>query len=180
MKWDLFFFSLTRVGETVIATIREKTPVYNLITNNCQTYALQLLDAIKVGAQKEFGTTLAVYERIFGPGKVADLFGKEGHPSADGGAAPAASEGEENTVGLAQQLMNDHTAQLDAHEQMNKKSGELTPPREGDGQSRELDGGSGNESDGGGGGDKKGKRTAEVKNQIKNIFNRFSRSKSST
>jgi len=61
-------------GEAVIQHIRATRPGYNLISNNCQTYVLQLLDAIKVSQVKEFGTTLAVYERLFGTGKVADLF----------------------------------------------------------------------------------------------------------
>ncbi|TQV90469.1 hypothetical protein V2A60_010458 [Cordyceps javanica] len=174
--------ALRRAGEMVITTIREKTPGYNLISNNCQTYALQLLDAIKVGARKEFGTTLAVYDRMFGPGKVADLFNKDGQLPPDGTAPSVArpeEDGEENTVGLAQQLMNDHTAQLDAHEQMNKQSGELTPPREAaeaQDQSRELDGGMTKEN---GQDEKKGSKSSEVKKQIKNIFNRFSRNKSS-
>lgn len=168
--------ALRRAGETVIAAIREKTPAYNLISNNCQTYALQLLDAIKVGGRKEFGTTLAVYDRVFGPGKVADLFVKEHQPPTDGTAAQPSQEGDdENTVGLAQQLMNDNTAQLDAHEQMNKKSGELTPPRgTAEAQSRGLDGDAAEQN---GNGEKKEKKSSEVKKQIKNIFNRFSRSK---
>ncbi|KAJ3499364.1 hypothetical protein NLG97_g407 [Lecanicillium saksenae] len=176
--------ALRRAGETVIAAIREKTPAYNLISNNCQTYALQLLDAIKVGARKEFGTTLAVYDRVFGPGKIADLFDKNHQALSDGtdsGVKPPTEGDEENTVGLAQQLMNDNTAQLDAHEQMNKKSGELTPPREAaeaqqQEQSRELGSASPN---GNGNGEKKEKKSSEVKKQIKNIFNRFSRNKSS-
>jgi len=62
------------IGEAVILNIRTTRPRYNLISNNCQTYVLQLLDAIQVSKDKEFGTTLAVYERLFGAGKVADLF----------------------------------------------------------------------------------------------------------
>ncbi|KAG8406052.1 hypothetical protein J3458_021389 [Metarhizium acridum] len=101
-----------RAGESVIEAIRERQPGYNLITNNCQTYALQLLDAIKVGSRKEFGTTLAVYERLIGPGRVKDLF-IDGQPAV--GEAP-----QENTVSTAQQLMHDHTTQLDAQEQLQK------------------------------------------------------------
>ncbi|KAF9878281.1 cytochrome P450 [Colletotrichum karsti] len=66
--------AIRRAGESVIQNIRERQPAYNLITNNCQTYALQLLDAIKVDGQKDFGTTLAVYHRLTGHGKVMDLF----------------------------------------------------------------------------------------------------------
>jgi hypothetical protein len=62
------------LGEAVIQQIRSTRPGYNLISNNCQTYVLQLLDAIRVSQVKEFGTTLAVYQRLFGTGKVSDLF----------------------------------------------------------------------------------------------------------
>lgn len=99
----------------MIQAIREKRPGYNLITNNCQTYALQLLDAIKVGMRKEFGTTLAVYERLTGSGKVVDLFAKTDDVD-QGGEAPAG----ENTVSLAQQVMDENTTQLDPHEELDK------------------------------------------------------------
>ncbi|KAH7079337.1 hypothetical protein BKA63DRAFT_508193 [Paraphoma chrysanthemicola] len=66
--------ALRRAGEAVIQQIRSTRPGYNLISNNCQTYVLQLLDAIRVSQVKEFGTTLAVYDRLFGSGKVSDLF----------------------------------------------------------------------------------------------------------
>lgn len=98
-------------GESVIQSIRERQPAYNLITNNCQTYALQLLDAIKVGAQKEFGTTLAVYERLKGPGNVKDLF-------VDSQSLEARLE--EGTVSFANQVMHDNTTQLDAKEEMGR------------------------------------------------------------
>jgi hypothetical protein len=91
-------------GEAVIQQIRSTRPCYNLISNNCQTYVLQLLDAIRVSQVKEFGTTLAVYDRLFGDGKVSDLFVEEAdqvplppvHPAAP---APAALlEGQESGV----------------------------------------------------------------------------------
>ncbi|KAK1982506.1 hypothetical protein LZ30DRAFT_717176 [Colletotrichum cereale] len=66
--------AIRRAGEYVIQSIRSRQPVYNLISNNCQTYVLELLDAVKVDGQKDFGTTLAVYERLFSSGKVIDLF----------------------------------------------------------------------------------------------------------
>jgi hypothetical protein len=67
----------------VIQQIRSTRPSYNLISNNCQTYVLQLLDAVRVSQVKEFATTLAVYDRLFGAGKVSDLF-----VDAEGSAAP--------------------------------------------------------------------------------------------
>ncbi|KAG5917618.1 hypothetical protein E4U42_007176 [Claviceps africana] len=110
--------AIRRAGESVIQSIRERQPAYNLITNNCQTYALQLLDAIKVGSKKEFGTTLAVYERLKGgPGKVKDLFvdaqGPEARPE-DGGSL------HEGTVSLASQVMQENTTQLDVKEEMER------------------------------------------------------------
>jgi hypothetical protein len=61
-------------AEALIQTIRETRSRYNLITNNCQTYVTQLLDAVEVSKVKEFPTTLAVYQRLFSSGKVIDLF----------------------------------------------------------------------------------------------------------
>jgi hypothetical protein len=95
-------------GEAVIQQIRSTRPCYNLISNNCQTYVLQLLDAIRVSQVKEFGTTLAVYDRLFGAGSVSDLFvdGEEGdgalkpQPQSENPApvATAPLEGQETGV----------------------------------------------------------------------------------
>lgn len=89
--------------------------MYNLITNNCQTYVLQLLDAIKTSGDKEFGTTLAIYERITGPGKVADLF-----PETES-AEQEAQANTGNTVSFAQQVMRVNTTQLDARQELQEK-----------------------------------------------------------
>lgn len=109
----------------MIASIREKTPAYNLITNNCQTYALQLLDAIKVGAQKEFATTLAVYERLTGPGKVMDLFAGDDQPQdaqqQQEGVTDGSGGGGQDTVSLAQHVMNENTTQLNPEEEEKKR-----------------------------------------------------------
>ena len=97
----------------MIANIRERQPGYNLITNNCQTYALKLLDAIKAGVKKEFATTRPVYERLTGPGAVADLFAAQAeqeHESIEGQTG-------QNTVLLAQQVMHDNTNQLDTKDE---------------------------------------------------------------
>ncbi|QUC20554.1 uncharacterized protein UV8b_04795 [Ustilaginoidea virens] len=117
-EWRTFHVGVTRfnddatrrAGESVIQAIREKQPGYNLITNNCQTYALQLLDAIKVGARKEFATTLAVYERLVGPGRIKDLFVESQPPEGQPGSQGSFQEG---TVSLASQVMHDNTTQLD-------------------------------------------------------------------
>jgi hypothetical protein len=172
-----------RIGESVIQIIREKRPAYNLISNNCQTYALQLLDAIKVSTQKELGTTLAVYERVFGPGKIADLFPKHDVTEAEAEAAaqqgqleaaedkppaPASVEGGDGIVSFAQKLMNENTTQLDTKEQADKN--------------RELDEDNGERKENG---EEKnhenGRRDAkgEVKAQLKSLFSRISGKSSS-
>jgi hypothetical protein len=117
-------------GESVIQSIRDKQPTYNLITNNCQTYVLQLLDAIKVGVDKEFGTTLAVYERLFGPGKIQDLFEGEERPEEITGTQPQPQpqidpatgmhQGRSDTVNLAQNVMDQNTNQLDTEIEMER------------------------------------------------------------
>ncbi|QGI78481.1 hypothetical protein CEK25_005210 [Fusarium fujikuroi] len=130
--------ALRRAGESVIHSIRERQPTYNLITNNCQTYVLQLLDAIKVGVNKEFGTTLAVYERVFGPGKIKDLFDGEekpedqqqhqieqgGEPEAEAGTQEPMHPGRSDTVNLAQDVMNQNTNQLDTEREMERHEDE--------------------------------------------------------
>ncbi|KAF4996546.1 hypothetical protein FGRMN_4430 [Fusarium graminum] len=118
--------ALRRTGESVIQSIREKQPTYNLITNNCQTYVLQLLDAIKVGVNKEFGTTLAVYERLFGPGKIQDLFEGEERPEETSQTEPQQEPGapthpgRSDTVNLAQNVMDQNTTQLDTETEMTR------------------------------------------------------------
>ncbi|KAF3356067.1 hypothetical protein VdG1_06805 [Verticillium dahliae VDG1] len=108
-----------RLGESVIQSIRNRQPRYNLITNNCQTYALELLDAIKVSGSKEFGTTLAVYDRLFGEGAVKDLFIQDQPPPAQIEGAPPPPQ-RTDTVSLAQQVMNDNTNQLDTKQEMDR------------------------------------------------------------
>ena len=108
----------------MIQSIRDRQPAYNLITNNCQTYALQLLDAIKASGEMEFATTLAIYDTLLGPGKVKDLF-------ADPGPGPAplqleagpsfAPPARADTVVFAQEVMDTNTAKLDTGEQLKKQ-----------------------------------------------------------
>ncbi|KAF7350642.1 hypothetical protein MSAN_01624500 [Mycena sanguinolenta] len=54
--------ALRRAGEMTIYNMRSKQPAYNLITNNCQLFALQMLDAVQVGKHVEFATTYSVYQ----------------------------------------------------------------------------------------------------------------------
>ena len=105
-----------RLGEAVIQSIRSRQPVYNLITNNCQTYVLQLLDAIKASVYKELGTTQAVYEKLTGSGKVSELFSPEQAEEHD--------QEKPSTVFWAQELMKKHTQQLNPKKEVEKKGGE--------------------------------------------------------
>lgn len=98
----------------MIQAIRDKQPVYNLITNNCQTYVLQLLDAVKASVYKELGTTQSVYDKLTGRGKVAELFAEDQAEEAE----------RPNTVSAAQKLMKSHTVQLDPQREVVKKDGE--------------------------------------------------------
>ncbi|KAJ4265966.1 hypothetical protein NW762_003939 [Fusarium torreyae] len=122
--------ALRRAGESVIESIRAKQPTYNLITNNCQTYVLQLLDAIKVGVNKEFGTTLAVYERLFGPGKIQDLFAGPERPEEQPQLLPPPEgempehPGRSDTVSFAQNVMNENTNQLDTGRELERHEDE--------------------------------------------------------
>ncbi|KAH7182375.1 uncharacterized protein B0J16DRAFT_343597 [Fusarium flagelliforme] len=117
--------ALRRAGESVIQSIRERQPTYNLITNNCQTYVLQLLDAIKVGGHKEFGTTAAVYDRIFGKGKIMDLFeGDEEAQQQQQQELEAGGQEKPNTVNFAQNVMDQNTNQLDTEREMERHEDE--------------------------------------------------------
>lgn len=118
-------------GESVIKAIRQKQPAYNLISNNCQTYVLELLNAIKVGVDQEIGTTLAVYERLVGPGKVKDLFTTtvEVQDESTGALAPSrpdapAQTQKQDSVSFAQQVMHDNTTQLNTQDELDRHESE--------------------------------------------------------
>lgn len=106
-------------GEMVIHNMREKKPGYNLISNNCQNFAVYLLDAIKMGTHKEFATAFVVYQTATGKGKINDLFEEE-HPEEqeipEGPERPGIHH--QNTVQYAQQVMEENTTKLDTHETM--------------------------------------------------------------
>ena len=105
----------------VIHNMREKRPAYNVISNNCQTFAVAMLDAIQIGAHQEFATSFEVYQRATGKGLIKDLF-VDKHPEEQ-----KVHTGEENadperpelhrmdTVANAQQVMDAHTTKLDNH-----------------------------------------------------------------
>lgn len=96
-----------------IHNMREKRPAYNLISNNCQNFAVNLLDAIQVGAHRDFATAFTIYSRATGKGSISDLFSE---PPPEETAAPVQSQQEhDNTMQYAQQVMHDNTTQLDDH-----------------------------------------------------------------
>jgi hypothetical protein len=102
----------------VIHNMREKRPMYNVISNNCQNFAVFLLDAIQIGAHQEFATTFAIYQRATGAGTIKDLF-VDNHPEEqkiDTGLDTDRPEMHRtDTVQNAQLVMEENTTKLDNH-----------------------------------------------------------------
>ena len=94
----------------VIHNMRAKKPAYNIISNNCQNFAELMLDAIQIGAHKQFATTFSVYQKATGRGEIKDLF-VDNHP--DEQARPELHR--QDTVQTAQKVMEEHTTKLDDH-----------------------------------------------------------------
>lgn len=104
-------------GEMTIFNMREKRPAYNLLDNNCQNFALNFLDKIRVGKHRDFATSFNVYQRAIGAGAIKDLF-VDGHPddkpeTADEDAGLGAEH--HDTVQTAEQIMDENTTKLDNH-----------------------------------------------------------------
>jgi hypothetical protein len=97
----------------VIYNMRAKRPAYNLVSNNCQNFALLMLDAIQIGAHREFATTFEVYQRAVGAGTIKDLFIDE-HPEEQADQQMPGLH-RQDTVHVAQQVMEDNTTKLDNH-----------------------------------------------------------------
>jgi hypothetical protein len=94
----------------VIYNMREKRKGYNLISNNCQNFALNMLDAIQIGKHKDFGTALAIYQRATGKGAVSDLFLAELPEAEEQDEKPP-----EQIMQHAFQVMDENTTKLDTH-----------------------------------------------------------------
>jgi hypothetical protein len=109
--------ALLQAAEMTIYNMRNARPAYNLISNNCQNFALEMLKAISVGKHREFGSTFAIYERATGKGKIQDLFVDE-HPDE---AMMVAAEVnmptalDNDAVGTAAHVMDENTTKLDHH-----------------------------------------------------------------
>ena len=97
----------------VIHNMRQKRAAYNLLSNNCQNFAVMLLDAIQIGAHKEFATSFAVYQAATGAGTIKDLF-VDKHPEEQVDADKPTLH-HQNTVQFAAQVMDDNTTKLDNH-----------------------------------------------------------------
>ncbi|KAF2667224.1 hypothetical protein BT63DRAFT_442198 [Microthyrium microscopicum] len=127
--------ALRHAGEMTIHKMREKRPGYNLISNNCQNFATVFLEAIKVGAHREFATSFAVYQRTIGKGAVADLFADKSEATgqedidnqlniADKLDEQAHANDElpglhrQDTVQNAQHIMDENTTKLDSHDSL--------------------------------------------------------------
>ena len=100
-------------GEMVIHNMRGKRPAYNIISNNCQNFAVLMLDAIQVGAHREFATTFAVYQRATGEGQIKDLF-VDSHPEEQEDQSKPELH-RQDTVQNAQHVMEENTTKLDNH-----------------------------------------------------------------
>ncbi len=99
-------------GEMVIHNMRQKKAAYNLINNNCQNFAVLLLDTIQVGKHREFGTTYSIYQRATGKGTIKDLFTTE-EPSEEEARKDEAELQSHDAVQLAQKVMDENTTKLD-------------------------------------------------------------------
>jgi 4-diphosphocytidyl-2C-methyl-D-erythritol kinase len=109
-----------------IHQMRTARPAYNLISNNCQNFAIELLKAIQIGAHKEFATSFAVYQTMTGKGSIKDLFDDK-HPEEQQQQQEVEEQETDelnrpprlqhaNTMLTAQQVMDEQTTKLDAHQ----------------------------------------------------------------
>ncbi|KAH8892405.1 hypothetical protein GQ53DRAFT_646599, partial [Thozetella sp. PMI_491] len=105
--------ALRQAGEMVIHNMREKKAAYNLISNNCQNFAVLLLDSIQVGAHRDFGTAFAVYQRATGKGTINDLFAEETEEEKEEAEHPESHRVE--TLENAKKVMDENTTKLDNH-----------------------------------------------------------------
>ncbi|KAI2636127.1 hypothetical protein GGS21DRAFT_514680 [Xylaria nigripes] len=105
--------ALRRAGEMVIYNMREKQKGYNIITNNCQNFALNMLDAIQIGRQREFGTALAIFQRVTGQGHISELFLAKLPETEEQDDKPP-----DQIVQRAFRVMDEHTTKLGAHDRV--------------------------------------------------------------
>jgi len=100
----------------VIYNMRRIKAAYNLISNNCQNFAVAMLDAIHVGAHRQFATTFAIYQTATGSGSIKDLFADEPpEDEEEEGPEGQPSQTHQQALQHAQHVMDQHTTKLDAH-----------------------------------------------------------------
>lgn len=99
----------------VIYSMRAKKAAYNLISNNCQNFAMLMLNAIHVGAHREFATSYAVWQRATGKGSIRDLFKPDDATSNDEEEQKPPEAGHQEAMQHAHQVMEQNTTHLDTH-----------------------------------------------------------------
>lgn len=109
--------ALRQASEMAIFDMKQKRPAYNLINNNCQNFAMNLLEKVRIGQHREFATSFSVYQRAIGAGSIKDLF-IDDHPdekpeTADQEVQPGLPH--HDTLQVAQQIMDENTTKLDKH-----------------------------------------------------------------
>ncbi|KIW30199.1 uncharacterized protein PV07_05959 [Cladophialophora immunda] len=131
-EWHTFVVGKTRfndealrqASEMTIHQMRTKRPAYNLISNNCQNFALELLNAIQIGAHRQFASAFAIYQRATGKGSIEDLF-VDKHPEEQQQNEVEEQETDDlnrpprlqhtSAMQTAQQVMDEQTTKLDRH-----------------------------------------------------------------
>ena len=99
----------------VIFNMRARKAAYNLINNNCQNFAMNLLNTIQVGKHREFGTSFSVYQRVTGKGRIMDLFAPE-EVAGDPNQSLAEGHAEhDNVMQHAQEVINENTTSISVH-----------------------------------------------------------------
>lgn len=116
---------------------------------------------------KEFGTTLAVYERLFGSGRVKDLFEHGDGPVQEGVDATTGQD----TVSFAQQVMNENTNQLEPEAELKKHKKQREEAEQEQSRSLQQDGKGKEEKEK----EKEKSSYKEVKERIGGFVSRFRR-----
>ncbi|KAG4418733.1 hypothetical protein IFR04_008095 [Cadophora malorum] len=106
--------ALRQAAVMTIYKMRQERAAYNIISNNCQNFAVRLLDAIQVGAHHQFATSFAVYQAATGDGTIKDLF-VDAHPEEQKIDPAAPGIQRTDTVQNAQHVMDENTTKLDNH-----------------------------------------------------------------
>ncbi|KAH7092698.1 hypothetical protein BKA62DRAFT_712639 [Auriculariales sp. MPI-PUGE-AT-0066] len=107
--------ALRQAAEMTIHGMREHQAAYNLISNNCQVFALRLLDAIQIGKHREFATSFEVYRAAVGPGAVVDLFKVQADELPPPEVESEGNRPPEHVMQDAKKVMDENTTKLDEH-----------------------------------------------------------------